>query len=210
MITSWLEYGRSRYIQVSTGQKLSLEKERGYLKREIRKRLELQKELQKQANVDDLTQLYNHRHFWFTANGEIDRIRSFNSTATMAILDIDRFKSINDTYGHPSGDEVLKYFGQYFKQHLRKSDTVGRIGGEEFAILLPYTSIEEAKSIMEKLRQQISDHRFTFQEDSVQVTVSVGICEFGQETNNIECLYALADKALFDAKENGRNQVQCR
>ncbi|MDG3087746.1 GGDEF domain-containing protein [Vibrio hannami] len=207
VITTWLEYGRSRYIKESIEQKRSLESERKTLKREIKKRAQLEEELANLANIDDLTQLYNRRYFWLKANEEISRVRKLNSTLTVAVFDFDRFKKLNDQYGHPAGDEVLRKFGEMCRSSLRESDIVGRIGGEEFAVLLPFTNIEESKQIVRRLCQKISEHRYDFQGEIVGVTSSVGMCELSIENSSIERLYASADKALYEAKAKGRNQI---
>ncbi|WP_375753569.1 GGDEF domain-containing protein [Vibrio sp. HN007] len=210
MITTWLEYGRSRYIRESTEQKQILEQERNALRLEIEKREKLEKELENLASIDDLTELYNRRFFWLKANDEIKHVQSLNSTVTMAILDIDRFKRLNDKYGHPAGDDVLRALGAHCKQHLRSSDIVGRIGGEEFAIMLPFTSIKDAKPIIERFHQQISQYHFSFQGEVAEVTVSIGMCELSAEVDSVDRLYALADQALYEAKENGRNRIVCK
>ena len=122
------------------------------------------------------------------------------------MIDIDHFKKINDTYGHPLGDEVLKQIDNLFLVYLRNQDIIGRYGGEEFIIILPGTSKENAKKICDDLRQQFSSYSFTHNKESFSATFSAGI----SYTVGEDCpkdLIAEADEALYQAKANGRNQV---
>ena len=138
------------------------------------------------------------------ANGKLN--------VSLIIVDIDFFKKVNDTYGHAAGDEVLRTVAGIIKQALRESDIPSRYGGEEFAVLLPFTHIEEAKIVGERLRKAVESAPIPINQDNenamnINVTISMGLAEFnGTETG--EALFERADKALYEAKENGRNQVR--
>jgi len=122
------------------------------------------------------------------------------------MIDIDFFKKVNDTYGHASGDEVLRTAASVIKAQLRESDIPARYGGEEFAVLLPYTHIEEAVIVGERLRKAVEETPIFIDKKNINVTISMGLAEFGQEENGEE-LFKRADSALYEAKESGRNRV---
>ena len=128
------------------------------------------------------------------------------------MVDIDFFKSVNDTHGHAAGDEVLRTVAGIIKQALRESDIPARYGGEEFAVLLPFTHLEEAKIVGERLRKTVETTPITINQDTVDekqinVTISMGLAEFDNSESG-ETLFERADKALYEAKKNGRNQVR--
>ena len=128
------------------------------------------------------------------------------------MIDIDFFKSVNDTHGHAAGDEVLRTVASIIKQALRESDIPARYGGEEFAVLLPFTHLEEAKIVGERLRKAVEITPITINQDTdeqknINVTISMGLAEFNNSETGEE-LFEKADKALYDAKKNGRNQVR--
>ena len=122
------------------------------------------------------------------------------------MIDIDFFKKVNDTYGHASGDEVLRTVASVIKAQLRESDIPARYGGEEFAVLLPYTHIDEAKIVGERLRKAVEETTVQLDDLTINVTISMGLAEFTQEETGEE-LFARADKALYEAKDGGRNRV---
>jgi diguanylate cyclase (GGDEF)-like protein len=128
---------------------------------------------------------------------------------SLMILDIDKFKSINDTYGHDVGDIVIINLANYLKQRQRKSDIVSRFGGEEFVILLPNTSLENAKNLAEDIRKDIQNSTLEFNlKSALQYTVSIGVSQIDiKNEKNIESALKRADKALYEAKNNGRNKV---
>lgn len=163
------------------------------------------------ATIDALTNLNNRRQFELRLNQEIATAKRQNNPLCAMMIDIDFFKKVNDTYGHASGDAVLRGVASIIKQVLRESDIPSRYGGEEFAILLPYTKIEEAMIVGERLRSTVENTPITLDSEnidseSINVTISMGIAEFNP-TETGEELFARADKALYDAKERGRNRV---
>jgi len=166
---------------------------------------ELQKlniNLEKLANTDALTGLYNRRHFFTLVDSYLKMNDRANIDAVVLIMDIDKFKNINDTYGHDVGDEVLKGFSKVLVSNIRKGDICARFGGEEFLVFLPYTDIEQASLVAEKIRT--STQSYTAIKD-IYFTISIGVSKY---TKNIEESIKQADLALYKAKESGRNQVQ--
>ncbi|WP_454785613.1 diguanylate cyclase [Legionella sp. WA2024007413] len=156
--------------------------------------------------TDSLTGLLNHSSILNRLNIEIARAKQQNSPLSFVMVDIDHFKSINDSYGHPFGDLVIKKLSSLFIMSLRNRDIIGRYGGEEFAIILPGASLECSQKICNDLRLQFAQNYFTVNEQKVHVTISVGISYF-DGNYDINNLVNQADKALYKAKENGRNQV---
>ncbi|GGI83363.1 GGDEF domain-containing protein [Shewanella gelidii] len=207
-VTSWLEYYRNRYTDEAIRQRKTLEKERENLEQEIDRRIQLETKLKRLANHDSLTELYNRRHFLSRATEEIHRAQRHDLPATMALIDIDKFKEVNDTYGHPIGDAVLKSFAKLCKQSLRQTDIAGRIGGEEFAILLLHAPAEHARLAMDRFRQQVSEYPFQFEGLQLNITISIGLSAIDDNTVNVDQLYAAADSALYRAKDTGRNRVE--
>ena len=164
------------------------------------------------ATLDALTNLNNRRQFETRLGQEISITKRQNNPLCAMMIDIDFFKSVNDTYGHAAGDEVLRTVAGIIKQTLRESDIPARYGGEEFAVLLPFTHIEEAKIVGERLRKavesaSISINQETEDQKQISVTISMGIAEFDRVESG-EILFERADKALYEAKTNGRNQVR--
>lgn len=168
-------------------------------------------EILKHATVDALTGFYNRRQLDERIKQEISGSIRQNTPLCAIMTDIDHFKNINDTYGHAVGDLVLKTVSQVMRRQLREYDVAGRYGGEEFAILLPFTKLKEAKMVAERLRKSIQNCKIDISEiipdsDKINVTISIGIYEF-QSTDNEQDLLINADKALYEAKDNGRNRV---
>lgn len=156
---------------------------------------------------DALTGLYNRRHFDAVFEREFLRSKRYKSNLSIAIIDIDFFKKINDTYGHLCGDNILKETAYLILDTFRKTDIVFRYGGEEFVILLTETSLEKAKIPLERLRKKIEEFNFVFKGQKVNLTVSIGAAEVNEKTNSAEEFLDYADKALYRAKNNGRNQM---
>ena len=167
-----------------------------------------QQELERLTRVDGLTGVLNRNTFVELTQRELARARRQGTATTLLLLDLDHFKRVNDSWGHPCGDAVLRHMASLCSSSLRSTDLVGRLGGEEFIILLPGTSIEAGRRIAEKLRQQIQNTPVDFQGIQVQVTVSIGLAgNTPQQKQDFEILYSEADKALYLAKEWGRNRV---
>jgi diguanylate cyclase (GGDEF)-like protein len=158
------------------------------------------------ASMDPLTQMFNRRGFAEVSSRLIDREAKAGRPVTALIFDIDHFKSINDRFGHPAGDEVLKLFATVVVNTLRISDLSGRIGGEEFAALLP-CSLEEGVVAAERVREAFANSGIVVEDGPVDTTVSIGVAG-GPAGTELEVLLAAADTALYQAKRSGRNRVE--
>ncbi len=162
--------------------------------------------MEKQAITDSLTDLLNHMEFQQRLNEEIERSRRYGKSFTLLMLDLDHFKEVNDTYGHPVGDKVLIETAKTLKTLLRSVDLAFRYGGEEFAVLLPETEVQGARIIADRIRQEIAEQSILTQTgETLHITVSIGISEFPQDADQREDLISTADQALFASKRNGRN-----
>ena len=173
----------------------------------------MQEELKELSHRDYLTNLYNRRYFNAFSKKFLNKSKQEYEPMSIIMLDIDYFKNINDTYGHAVGDEVIKLLASLLKDNTRENDTVFRLGGEEFAILLPSIGKMKASEIAEELRMIIENKNFIIaDEKDIQFTVSLGIAciNFEKDTDILESLDR-ADKALYQAKIEGRNKsiVHC-
>ena len=157
-------------------------------------------ELQKLANTDQLTGLHNRRSFFEQTNGMKKLLDRNKQKSCFLMMDIDKFKNVNDTYGHDVGDMVIKKFAEITSEHIRGSDIMARWGGEEFVVFLPDTTIDGALTLAEKIRLSVEKYTGT----TPQFTVSIGVSELKK---NIDSAIKEADNALYEAKNNGRNQV---
>lgn len=176
--------------------------------REYAVRLEqLNEELERLATTDALTSAYNRRYFMSELENEVERVRRYKRPSSLLMIDVDHFKSINDTYGHDVGDIVLIQLVKLLEKQVRQLDTVARIGGEEFAILLPETARKEALVSAERLLGAARAARIEAGENELQFTISIGCTEFGAESPNVEGILKSADLALYDAKKSGRDRV---
>lgn len=170
----------------------------------IRQRL---KEERGKALRDSLTKLPNREAYDERFELELERWRRYKKPATLVVADIDLFKSINDNYGHLSGDKVLQIMAKEIQNRIRKTDFVARYGGEEFVIILPETDLDTATQVIEKTREMIHRLPFHFRDNNIKITMSFGMAAFdnGLDQNT---LFERADQALYKAKENGRNRVE--
>jgi len=170
---------------------------------------EKNRQLQELANRDGLTGLYNHRYFHEQLSKDFLRARRYNENLSCVLLDIDYFKSFNDTHGHQTGDVVLRTLGGLIEDSIRGSDLAARYGGEEFAIVLYHTDGPGAYQIAERLRQAVEDCKVRDKGNVLYVTISLGVATFPHEViHDSNDLVECADKALYKAKENGRNRVE--
>ena len=158
------------------------------------------------AYVDGLTGIHNRRFFEMRVVEELERAARFQGRMSVIMVDIDNFKRVNDEFGHLLGDEVLRAVSSLMKQHLRKMDIVCRYGGEEFAIVVPETSCENAIRVAEKLRRQVEGHHFPGVPR--KVTISCGVADYPTQGMTRDDVVAAADAALYAAKEAGRNKVK--
>lgn len=156
---------------------------------------------------DSLTGLLKHASIKERLVQEVDRANRQNSALSVAMIDIDYFKKVNDKWGHPAGDQVIKTLGHLLRQRLRRQDSIGRYGGEEFLAVLPDCSAADAGNLLEDIRQGFSEINFVHQGKSFTVTVSAGISCWDRHSNADEMLHT-ADSALYEAKHGGRNQVR--
>ena len=165
-------------------------------------------ELRTMATYDNLTNIYNRASFYKLAEYEIDMALEQKSPVAVFEIDIDHFKTVNDTYGHLGGDEILKALVIRISSRLRDSDIFGRVGGEEFNILMPNTKLENAKKAAQRIKTLIERMPFEFNGREINVTISIGVAMFdAQRHTDIERLFRDADTALYRAKNTGRNRV---
>lgn len=173
--------------------------------------LKLYEAVRHQSIVDQLTGIYNRRHFDRTLNDEVQRARRYNRDLSLLMIDLDHFKEINDTLGHRQGDSVLREAAKFLTTHIRGVDTVCRYGGDEFVILMPETSAEGASTKAETLREGMEKHTFTNKSDPhkpLRLTLSIGVAGFHADLADSDALVHFADGALYRAKKAGRNAVR--
>ena len=168
----------------------------------------IQNELHIIANSDSLTGANNRGHFMELANKEILRALRYKRHLSIVLMDMDSFKKINDTHGHASGDQALIALKNICTKNTRKMDIFARLGGEEFALLLPETPLEKAADLADRLRIILNETSISANGVEFQATISMGVAEFGiQEQDTLDALLHRADKALYKAKADGRNRV---
>lgn len=177
------------------------------LEHEVEARKRLEDKLRYLATHDELSGLPNRRHFMNEAGQEVKRARRYKRELSLLVIDFDLFKPINDQHGHAIGDEVIQAFAERCQSVLRESDTPARIGGEEFAVLLPETSYKTAVETAERLRSLIGDTAIDTEAGAIELTLSIGVAAYGEERQSIEAMIQAADSRLYQAKHNGRNQV---
>jgi diguanylate cyclase (GGDEF)-like protein/PAS domain S-box-containing protein len=174
---------------------------------DVSQRKEMEAELFRQASTDSLTGISNRRYFLNLAEQEMRRARRFARDMTVMMIDIDHFKNTNDTYGHATGDAVLQGVVKRAIESLRQSDSIGRVGGEEFAVLLPETGLAAAYDVADRLRQHMGERPIIADKIAINSTVSIGVAQLGAQDSNMDDLLHRADMALYEAKNTGRNKV---
>lgn len=157
--------------------------------------------------TDGLTGLYNRRHFENNIEREFLRVKRYPADLSLAMIDIDHFKNINDTYGHQFGDYVLKEISSILSESFRKTDMIYRYGGEELAVILTETPLENAMIPLGRLKEKISQHVFSYNNEQTNITISIGASFNSADIQSQEALVECADKALYKAKQTGRNKV---
>ncbi len=178
------------------------------LQDELKQRM---RELDRLASTDVLTGLYNRRMFFIRFEEELARGRRNKSPFCLVYVDIDHFKNTNDTYGHQAGDVILQRVSEVMNSQLRLSDVLGRIGGEEFAVLLPDTTAQAGEQIAERLRGAIARERIKYEAQVIPTTISLGVyASTDPAALNIDQYIRQADEALYEAKHTGRNKVVLR
>lgn len=165
-------------------------------------------ELERLAMTDELTGVPNRRHFLARLENERERAVRYGRQATLAMLDLDHFKQVNDRYGHPAGDEVIRHFAELLRSHNRCEDVVGRLGGEEFALLMPETAPSGALALLERIRHELANARLDTIAPGFGYTFSAGVAEFSlKEAPSCDHWIFEADQALYQAKAGGRNRA---
>ena len=170
---------------------------------------EKNRELERLSISDGLTGLFNHRHIHALLHEEFERADRTGERLAVAMFDLDHFKAVNDTYGHQAGDRVLQQLADILNESAREIDRVGRYGGEEFMVLLPDTSIDDAEVFVERVRREVARKPFAIgDQEPLRMTISAGISTYPHaEIGNAETLVRVADEALYAAKAAGRNRV---
>jgi diguanylate cyclase (GGDEF)-like protein len=164
-------------------------------------------EIYQLMTLDGLTQVRNKRYFDEMLDREVSRARRYRRYFALILFDIDHFKKINDTYGHLAGDAVLRQLGSLLQARVRRDDTLARTGGEEFSILCPEVHAHEAAELAHKLNRLVAETRFLFETTPIEVTISLGVCEWTPEHETPEEILRAADQKLYEAKRLGRNRV---
>jgi diguanylate cyclase (GGDEF)-like protein len=159
---------------------------------------------------DGLTGLYNHRYFHDALASQLEASKRYGHMVSLLLIDIDFFKNINDTHGHPVGDTVLQEVSTLLVKLVRNCDIVARYGGEEFAVILPETGITGAKVLANRVRRGVEQHRINHGDIPIQITISIGVASsetYGTEISR-SMLISQCDQALYEAKHSGRNRVE--
>lgn len=180
-----------------------------YLRRKANKELEtLNARLYEFATIDGLSQLFNRRHFISCAQKSLVRQIRKDTRAVVLMMDIDYFKRVNDNYGHAMGDEVIKFVADILKKRLREYDLVGRLGGEEFCMMLVDCDENLALCIAQRVCDEVAGREISFEGKTISITLSIGISQLQEDDTEIERVISRADKALYEAKNNGRARVE--
>lgn len=175
--------------------------------RDITELKNTQLRLQQLATIDELTLAFNRRHFMELAEAQFNQAIRQNQPFALALIDLDYFKGINDKYGHPAGDQVLAEFSRMFSMNIRDFDVFGRLGGEEFALLMPNSDIHFAYQVSERMRSMIANTPIPINDEEVVLTFSLGVAMLQGAQDTLAALFRRADQALYAAKYSGRNRV---
>ncbi len=171
-------------------------------KKELEK---VNQELERLASQDPLTDVYNRRHFYSLSEAEFAKANRHNHPLSILMIDVDMFKMVNDTYGHPAGDQALRSLSECCREAKRSSDVLGRIGGEEFALTCPNTNLEGALNLAERIRQGCEKQVIRSNGSSFCITLSIGVTEYSDSDTHLDQTLQRADHLLYEAKKQGRN-----
>ncbi|MGV8935142.1 MAG: diguanylate cyclase, partial [Gallionellaceae bacterium] len=175
--------------------------------RDITARKLMEEQLTQLTRIDGLTGVYNRTFFMNKSNEVLSFMKRYQRPASMMMMDLDHFKLINDTHGHHIGDLALIAFTLGCQKEIRESDIMGRLGGEEFGLMLPETSIENAQTLAERMRLRIAAIEIPVAELILKITVSIGLVEINTNIHTLDDALRIADRAMYQAKDKGRNQV---
>ncbi|MDI6641540.1 MAG: GGDEF domain-containing protein [Elusimicrobiota bacterium] len=164
-------------------------------------------EVEKRSRRDGLTGLFLRRYFLERLEEEVLRAKRYKNKFAVIMIDIDYFKKVNDTYGHQAGDFVLKSLAGIFESNLHKGDLIGRYGGEEFVVCLPYTKPDECKKVAENIRSIVENTSFVYDGKNIHITISLGIAYYPEDAQSKDELIVASDKAMYFAKQLGRNRT---
>lgn len=167
----------------------------------------LNEQLYELATNDDMTKLFNRRHFLELAQRELSKLQRTKKLGVVLMIDIDHFKDVNDNYGHAAGDQAIINIANILKDNLREYDIVGRLGGEEFCMFLPNIELDIASNIAERIRNKVAELTTEYKNDTITLTVSIGLTATKPAEASINNILRRADKALYQAKNSGRNKV---
>jgi len=177
------------------------------IERDLTRYKRMESQLINMALFDSLTGALSRPAFLDQSDKEVARSKRYNRPLSVMMIDIDHFKSINDNYGHAAGDNVLQIFVEAIQEVIRTTDFLGRVGGEEFALLLPDTSAKSAYHLAERVRERITKYPYLAGDMLIEVTASLGVAELQTRDPDIKALLNRADEALYTAKQSGRNRV---
>ncbi len=211
-VEAWLRHKDGSSVWVSTNAYVRFDERNEPLyvegvARNSTERKEIENKLEYLAKYDGLTSVLNRRAFMEEVEYQIDIAQRYSWTFSLAMIDLDWFKKINDRYGHSVGDGVLRYFSGVCKTIFRKTDVVGRIGGEEFAVLMPQTEMQFAREMLSRLRERLINEAMKIEDNKIQLSFSAGLVMLCSEDDSISSLFRRADELLYQAKDNGRDQV---
>jgi diguanylate cyclase len=174
----------------------------------IRDQQEIMERFRIDAKMDFLTKIANRRAFEARLKEEFERAKRYKSVFALIMIDIDHFKKVNDVYGHMAGDQILRLIAQVLEDQTRFNDFVCRYGGEEFAVLLPESTVDQGRYVADKIRQAVENTSLLHADTKIKVTVSAGVGQVNSERDTPETFIARVDTALYQAKENGRNRIE--
>lgn len=207
-----LKHKNGSIIWVSTNAKIcfGLDGQASHIEgvaRDITERKRMEDQLVTLSRTDGMTGAYSRSYFMDKAEEVINIVKRYQRPASIMIADLDHFKTINDKYGHHAGDVALKAFTEVCRQEMRESDMLGRLGGEEFGLVLPETTIQEAQVLAERIRMATAALEIKLDEGTVGITVSIGLVEISSETVSLDAVMRRADQAMYQGKAEGRNKV---